>query len=307
MMIRPYNKPRDSARSALLTAVRNRRSGALPCTPKARRVLLTLSLLQGEKNLILPAGAWLNTEVRSHQDQRQEAKVKSAKGKRTSSSSAGPGGRQCRLLGFTTLHDSRRYIQSYTILRCLGGPSHPDTKARCAAMMIRPYKLRDSARSALLTAVRNRRSGLAMHPRRVLHYLSLLQGEKKWATQGRGRASSAAACPSLGGRTPTFFTTARRPRTRAGHARRQACERLSAGWRVPAEPTMLRLNSHYLSLSYLSFGVVRSSRPPPTPCGRLLSPWLLPHGEAQQALHQLLQARARGIVPLTASRLLPPR
>jgi hypothetical protein len=31
-----------------------------------------------------------------------------------------------RLLGFTTLHDSRRY----TIPRCLG-PSHPDTKARC--------------------------------------------------------------------------------------------------------------------------------------------------------------------------------
>jgi hypothetical protein len=33
------------------------------------------------------------TEVRSHQDQRQEAKVKS-EGKKTSSSSAGPGGRQ---------------------------------------------------------------------------------------------------------------------------------------------------------------------------------------------------------------------
>ena len=32
----------------------------------------------------------------------------------------------------------------------------------------------------------------------------------------------------------------------AGHARRQACERLSAGWRVPAEPTMLRLNSHLI-------------------------------------------------------------
>jgi hypothetical protein len=32
----------------------------------------------------------------------------------------------------------------------------------------------------------------------------------------------------------------------AGHARRHACERLSAGWRVPAEPTMLRLNSHVL-------------------------------------------------------------
>jgi len=32
---------------------------------------------------------------------------------------------------------------------------------------------------------------------------------------GRGRASSAAACPSLGGRTPTSFTTARHPRTGA--------------------------------------------------------------------------------------------
>jgi hypothetical protein len=31
---------------------------------------------------------------------------------------------------------------------------------------------------------------------------------------GRGRASSAAACPSLGGRTPTSFTTARCPRPR---------------------------------------------------------------------------------------------
>jgi hypothetical protein len=39
---------------------------------------------------------------------------------------------------------------------------------------------------------------------------------------GRGRASSAAACPSLGGRTPTSFITARRPRTRTA-------ERLLAG------------------------------------------------------------------------------
>ena len=30
------------------------------------------------------------------------------------------------MLGFTTLHDSRRYA----IPRCMG-PSHPDTKARC--------------------------------------------------------------------------------------------------------------------------------------------------------------------------------
>ena len=33
---------------------------------------------------------------------------------------------------------------------------------------------------------------------------------------------------------------------RAVHARRQACERRAAGWRVSAEPTMLRLNSHFL-------------------------------------------------------------
>jgi hypothetical protein len=39
---------------------------------------------------------------------------------------------------------------------------------------------------------------------------------------GRGRASSAAAYPSLGGRTPISFTTARRPRTRTA-------ERLLAG------------------------------------------------------------------------------
>jgi len=77
---------------------------------------------------------------------------------------------------------------------------------------------------------------------------------------------SVAACPSLGGRTPTSFTKSRRPRTRtaerllaarrrgrrctpascAGHAGRQACERLAPGWRLPAEPTMLRLNSHVL-------------------------------------------------------------
>ena len=62
-------------------------------------------------------------------------------------------GDKIRWLGFTTLHD----LRLYTIPRCLG-PSHPDTNARCAAMMIRPYKPRDSARSALLTAVRNRRS-----------------------------------------------------------------------------------------------------------------------------------------------------
>jgi hypothetical protein len=36
------------------------------------------------------------------------------------------------------------------------------------------------------------------------------------------------------------------PASCAGHAGRQACERLAPGWRLPAEPTMLRLNSHVL-------------------------------------------------------------
>jgi hypothetical protein len=65
-----------------------------------------------------------------------------------------------KLLDFTTLHDSRRY----TIPRCLG-PSHPDTKARCAVMMIRPYTVNLGTRHGrrCWTAVRNRRSG----PRRA--------------------------------------------------------------------------------------------------------------------------------------------
>eukprot|EP00964_Phaeocystis_antarctica_P081742 scaffold51159_cov69-Phaeocystis_antarctica.AAC.1 len=46
-------------------------------------------------------------------------------------------------------------------------PSHPDTHARCTAIMIRPCKTRDDSagrRCRLQTAVRNRRSGLALHP-----------------------------------------------------------------------------------------------------------------------------------------------
>jgi hypothetical protein len=38
---------------------------------------LVVFLCARGSDLTLPAGAWLNTEVRSHQDQRQEAKVKS--------------------------------------------------------------------------------------------------------------------------------------------------------------------------------------------------------------------------------------
>jgi len=91
------------------------------------------------------------------------------------------------------------------------------------------------------------------------------------ATTSRGARSVLPACflrptkfPSL--RKPTHFPRARRPRTRTAerllagrgvaagaprrrarggartHARRQACERRAAGWRVhvPAEPPMLR-------------------------------------------------------------------
>jgi hypothetical protein len=65
----------------------------------------------GGSDLILPAGAWLNTEVRSHQDQRQEAKVKS-EGKRTASSSAGPGGRQL----------DKRHTEKYNVAEIITVP-----------------------------------------------------------------------------------------------------------------------------------------------------------------------------------------
>jgi hypothetical protein len=60
----------------------------------------------------------------------------------------------------------------------------------------------------------------------VLAGLLPLLAERLLAGPRRGRRCTPASC--------------------AGHARRQAFERLSAGWRVPAEPTMLRLNSHFL-------------------------------------------------------------
>ena len=49
--------------------------------------------------------------------------------------------REIRWLGFTryTTHDATQFRDA-----CCLGPSHPDTNARCTAMMIRPYKLRDS-------------------------------------------------------------------------------------------------------------------------------------------------------------------
>ena len=144
--------------------------------------------------------------------------------------------------------------------------------SRFARVVLRP----------LLCPKRRRRGGRWMGVRSVHEALGILRGSiyiharttctaaGVASSGGRGRASSAAACPSLGSRTPISFTTARRPRTYvsarprgclfvglmldwrgqarrgrrctpascAGHAWRQACERLSAGWRVPAEPTM---------------------------------------------------------------------
>ena len=78
------------------------------------------------------------------------------------------------------LYCSTRHVY-YAMPRSLG-PSHPDTNARCAVMMtIRPYKPRGSARSALLTAVRSQRSGLAVHPPRAHTALRPLTGAVKYA------------------------------------------------------------------------------------------------------------------------------
>ena len=51
---------------------------------------------------------------------------------------------------------------------------------------------------------------------------------------------------AVGGAEARPQVHAPRRRARGTRGGRQACERLSAGWRVPAEPTMLRLNSHFL-------------------------------------------------------------
>jgi hypothetical protein len=65
-----------------------------------------------------------------------------------------------RLLGFTTLHDSRRYA----IPRCLD-PSHPDTKARCTGDdEYAPTNLGTRPGRRCRTAVRNRRSGPCRAP-----------------------------------------------------------------------------------------------------------------------------------------------
>ena len=63
-----------------------------------------------------------------------------------------------------------------------------------------------------------------------------------------GMVSSPVYAPreAVGGARRGRRCTPASPASCAGHARRQACEWLSAGWRVPAERTMLRLNSHFL-------------------------------------------------------------
>ena len=61
----------------------------------------------GGSDLMLPAGAWLNNEVRSHQDQRQEAKVKS-EGKKEHHHGHHP---QVRALA----EDKRKKVKKYTV------------------------------------------------------------------------------------------------------------------------------------------------------------------------------------------------
>merc|ERR1719345_698428 len=73
-------------------------------------------------------------------------------------------------------------------------------------MMIRPCKPRDSARPALLTAVRSRLSGLAVYPRRVLHGLAAPDWRGDHACRARvvvrkdRRRTSTASSPSSGAR-----------------------------------------------------------------------------------------------------------
>ena len=76
-----------------------------------------------------------------------------------------------------------------------------------------------------------------------------------------------------------------RRRSCAGHARRQACEWRAAGWRVPAEPTMLRLNSQVLGFRIRDCRVLRwrlappkrstgvPTLPPPAACRPARSTW----------------------------------
>ena len=67
-----------------------------------------------------------------------------------------------RLLGFTTLHDSRRYaVRNSAML----GPSHPDTKARCTGDdEYAPINLGTRPGRRCWTAVRDRRSGPCRAP-----------------------------------------------------------------------------------------------------------------------------------------------
>ena len=97
-----------------------------------------------------------------------------------------------KMVGF---NDATRLATLISVINsAMPGPlAHPVRLKRHgvrSAMMIRPYKSRDSARSALLTAVRNRRSlpGLAVHPRSG-YYTALrpLTGAAKYAWGARAR------------------------------------------------------------------------------------------------------------------------
>ena len=64
-----------------------------------------------------------------------------------------------------------------------------------------------------------------------------------------GKCRQRGACRGREGRSRTsFFSPLAAPASYAGRARRRACERraAAAGWHVPAEPTMPRLNSQVL-------------------------------------------------------------
>ena len=61
--------------------------------------------------------------------------------------------------------------------------------------------------SSTLIHPRARGAG-GLHARRALHRPRAGVASFFWPGRGRGRASSAAACQSLGGRTPISFTTA---------------------------------------------------------------------------------------------------
>ena len=75
----------------------------------------------------------------------------------------------------TPLHPVSRYCTALKAVRSsasyAGPPSHPDTKVRCAVMMIRPCKPRDSAPPALLEFVNSIGPCLVLRDYTLLHSL----------------------------------------------------------------------------------------------------------------------------------------